>query len=318
MFCPRCKTNDHGISSKKCPVYAYEDAIQHIRVDNGISYPAAKRIFDAQTGRSTFAAVTTASKDKLIEELSEKVNSLVRNSEEKDKKIAELENTITHNQSTTNVGSEAHEFRKELDELRKELQKKDHQIAQLLDALKKQNSIADQVKQLRKELHQKDERIKMLEKGQPKENRMELTRKYGTIEDLVATVKTLQHSVNTKDKELTSLRKAKSTTTDTTTTLQRNQGQPQSKKPMTQVPYTGTKKKVSQQPSCETDAKRCKEGSPSRISNSDEEMTPAETQLSSKKDLVPTIEENMDTDFLISSGEDEGDFLGFPDPISNV
>lgn len=117
-FCKRCNTNDHQLSSRKCPVYVREEEIQHIRVDMGISYAQAKRTYEQQNNSQTMASVINASNDQRFNELSAKFDQLLvdvgkkdaqidsliaellkrdKEIEKKDKRITKLENYIKSN-----------------------------------------------------------------------------------------------------------------------------------------------------------------------------------------------------------------------------
>ncbi|XP_065081026.1 uncharacterized protein LOC135703674 [Ochlerotatus camptorhynchus] len=169
-FCSRCQTKDHAIGSRKCPVYQTEDAIQHIRVNQGIQYPAARRIYEAMQGEKTYAGTTVHSKDQTIHELSTKFEIMVKKMEEKDAKIQALENQIAVGPTTT-TNSDL-------------------------------NHLRNLVENLQKELKNKDERIQALESSSNKDSRMDLVRKHGTIEDLIARVSALEAKVSKKDKEI--------------------------------------------------------------------------------------------------------------------
>lgn len=167
-FCTRCKSNDHAVGSRKCPVYQTEDAIQHIRVDQNLLYPAARRLYETMHRQTTYASTTALSKDQTIQ-------AMTKTMEEKDAKIKALETQIAAGPSTVTST--------EIDDLR--------------------NLIFN----LQKELKNKDERIKALESSQNGESRMDLVRKHGTIEDLIARVSNLEQTVSKKDKEIEILRK---------------------------------------------------------------------------------------------------------------
>lgn len=276
MQCTRCKSSEHAISSRRCPVYQREDAIQHIRVDKGITYPAARRLFEATNNPRSYAGIANASKDQAIADLTAKYDTLAHQMKtqmmEKDKTIEELKEKL-------NAGTSS-DKNTDYQELRK------------------------MVLELRAEIQQKDQRIMALEASQVPSDRLDLTRKNGTIEDLVKRVQSLEDASAAKDRENEALRAENQalreqiekirllpqptiTTADPaqtrkTTNSQRPRKQAlckqqtkleQQEKPHPSAPYTGTiKKTVSQQSSTETDPKRVKPGSPLRISDSDEEM----------------------------------------------
>lgn len=269
-FCPRCNTNSHSISSRNCPVYKTEDAIQRIRVDKGITYPAAKRIFEVATGAKSFAGVINMSKDQAFKDLSAKYDQLSNQMEEKDRKIAALEETLKQRPTTSN--------NTEFGELRQ--------------------MIVD----LQMEVRRKDERIQALEAALHSDNRMDITRKHGTIEDLVAKVKSLEVAVSNKDKEVANLRlvnqqykdlinqansQSKSTKSSKATgNLLKKPSFKPSKQQQKQTPtqhqqpekLTGTKKKVPA--NGEADSKRPKtQHSQAYISDTEIETSPPEKEI---------------------------------------
>lgn len=202
-YCARCNSNDHSVSSRKCPVYQNEDAIQHIRVDRGLSYPEARRAFEASTGQRSFAGIASHSKDKTISDLSAKLEALSGQMMEKDTQIKALEDKMTTGTTSTS-STEFHRLEKMIIDLQKEIQRK-------------------------------DERIQTLEKALEKDSRMDLTRSHGTIEDLVAKVSSLQEALNRKDKEIQALRatpKVALVPTDKTNT------KPQRQQPTKTLPST--------------------------------------------------------------------------------
>lgn len=95
LFCWNCNTSDHAASSKKCPIYVKELAIQHIRVDNNLSYPQARREYEARNATDkhtdTFAGTVNQSKDVEVEGLKATVKQLLEDSKRKDARIAEME-----------------------------------------------------------------------------------------------------------------------------------------------------------------------------------------------------------------------------------
>lgn len=185
-YCGRCKSNNHSVGSRKCPVYQNEDTIQHIRVDRGLSYPEARRVFEANNGQRSFAGIASHSKDTIISELSTKLEALSGQMAKKNTEIKALEAKM----STRNEPISSTEF-------------------QRLEKL-----IVD----LQKEIQKKDERIQTLEKALEKGSRLDVVRKHGTIEDLVAKVASLQETVSRKDYEIKTLRSTNKTASDSTDT----------------------------------------------------------------------------------------------------
>lgn len=89
-FCKRCNSANHSIASRKCPAYIKEEEIQHIRVDMGISYPAAKRQHDLRHNPQSMASVVAAGNDQRFAELSAKVDNLVQEVKRKDDRVETL------------------------------------------------------------------------------------------------------------------------------------------------------------------------------------------------------------------------------------
>lgn len=167
QFCSRCNTNEHSMLSRNCPVYKTEDAIQHIRINKGISYPAARRLFEASRSQETFAGVINISKDQTITDLSSQLA-------EKDKKIENLELMLIQRSEKAKSS--------EMEELRQ------------------------MITNLQAEVRRKDDRIEALETALSKSNRLDIVREHGTIEDLVARVSVLENALHNKDKEIATLR----------------------------------------------------------------------------------------------------------------
>lgn len=172
--CPRCQDNSHEIGSRKCPVYIKENTIQHIRVDRGISYPEARRIFEANTRTRSYAGTTAQSKDQTISLLSAKTKFLTDQIAAKNARIKSLEDKISADLSI-NSNSEFQRLEKLIFDMQAEIKQKDERILALEDALKKGS-------------------------------RMEVVRKHGTIEDLVSKVSILEDTLRKKDKEIHTLR----------------------------------------------------------------------------------------------------------------
>lgn len=89
-FCNRCNSTNHALSSRKCPTYIKEQDIQHLRVDMGISYPAAKRQYELRHNPQSMASVVTASNDQRFTELSTKLDNVLEEMKRKDERIEAL------------------------------------------------------------------------------------------------------------------------------------------------------------------------------------------------------------------------------------
>jgi hypothetical protein len=78
--------------SKKCPVYIKEVDIQHLMVDQGISYPAARRVYESNHRLNTTASVVAASNDARFEQLNKKFDLLLLETGKKDQQLEFLKN----------------------------------------------------------------------------------------------------------------------------------------------------------------------------------------------------------------------------------
>lgn len=98
-FCKQCNSTDHQISSRSCPQYRKENAIQRVKVDQGVSYPTARRIVEQNTGGRTYANTVDAANQSELARLNEKVDKLTGIVERKDTEIAELRAALTARQA---------------------------------------------------------------------------------------------------------------------------------------------------------------------------------------------------------------------------
>lgn len=89
-YCKFCETNDHAISSRSCPRYKRENGIQRIKVDKGIPYPAAKRMYDSLNGGPSYAHVAFQGNEDILTALNNKIDLLTKQLAQKDKFIEEL------------------------------------------------------------------------------------------------------------------------------------------------------------------------------------------------------------------------------------
>lgn len=147
-YCKLCKTSDHSVSSRKCPVYLKEVAIQHIRVDRGISYSQATREYEARMGasrsNSTYTGVVNASKDSEIEDLKAVVEQLRTDAKAKDARIAEMElspqnrgvhdrmQAIREHGTIEDLIRQVSELTSTIEKLQQDLRKKDQFILDLM------------------------------------------------------------------------------------------------------------------------------------------------------------------------------------------
>lgn len=148
VFCKLCKSDDHSVSNRKCPIYVKEMAIQHVRVDMGISYPQAKREYEARMGASrsngTYTSVVNASKDSEIEGLKTMVEQLRTDAKVKDARIAEMElalqnrgvndrmSAVREHGTIDDLIKQVADLTATVQKLQRDLQKKDNFILKLL------------------------------------------------------------------------------------------------------------------------------------------------------------------------------------------
>lgn len=68
-FCCNYQVNVHAVSDRRCPAYQKENEIQRIKVNEGISYPAARRPLERQTGGNSYANVVDSGNQNEISDL---------------------------------------------------------------------------------------------------------------------------------------------------------------------------------------------------------------------------------------------------------
>lgn len=327
-YCPRCQSANHSVGSRSCPEYIKENEIQHIRVDNGIDYPEARRLYNANHSQRSFAGITVHSKDAAIAQWSAKCQTLAGEVAAKDARIKELEEkeAIGANNIKTNNNSED------------------------FTALKKL------VEALQADVAEKNQRIQMLEEAnQGVNSRLDIVRKHGTIEDIVARLTALEESAARKDEEILALRKEneaykkilgnklvktmRQQSTKDKTNPRLNKTNPatttknQSTTPVTPIvsetpvkdtdatvpegtpkpKYTGTKpktKKVLETPNDEPDQKRTKEDyTPMYISDTEESTTTNCNSLTSDTSTQPLNITPLDISDDGMGDEDEVEIL---------
>lgn len=90
QFCKTCNTNDHKVSSRSCPLWQLENTIQRVKVDQGVSYPMARRIVEQNRGESAFANIVGPADNDALRKTNERVDQLTAALASKDAEIAEL------------------------------------------------------------------------------------------------------------------------------------------------------------------------------------------------------------------------------------
>ncbi|XP_062533621.1 uncharacterized protein LOC134202618 [Armigeres subalbatus] len=103
-FCKVCGTNEHSLSSRKCPLYQKENTIQKIKVDQNVAYPAARRLFEANNGPRSFARVLGDENSAAIAQLNKKMEELEQTVTRKDEEIASLKAALLSRPQPAAVG----------------------------------------------------------------------------------------------------------------------------------------------------------------------------------------------------------------------
>jgi chromosome segregation ATPase len=162
-MCKHCKNNSHNVANKKCPKYIRETEIQHIRVDQGIGYPAARRMWEAQHGNESTAVVVGNQHEDRLNILNAKMEQISN----------ELKNRNT-----------------KIEEMSQEIHKKIEQITKLFDTLAARDA---ELVNKDKKIAELEQKLQNLDKNlQPTSNKGNLpkrliqTRESGTIADLIA------------------------------------------------------------------------------------------------------------------------------------
>lgn len=118
--CKTCKSNEHNVASRKCPVYIKENETQKIKTDRHVTYPEAKRIWEKENKTKTYANITAqecqnASVDKLVAVI-----------KEKDDEINKLKN-----QDNSNLALQMKQLRDEIASLASVISQQKNQINKL-------------------------------------------------------------------------------------------------------------------------------------------------------------------------------------------
>lgn len=112
-FCKRCNSNEHSLAARSCPTYKDEAAIQKLKVDRGLSYPDARRLYENTNRSRSYAKITSTTGNvpngtptvtqinpdpslaealKAISDLSGKIDFLANELAKKDRIIEQLQN----------------------------------------------------------------------------------------------------------------------------------------------------------------------------------------------------------------------------------
>lgn len=146
QYCQRCDSNNHALSSKNCPFYQKEKDIQKLRVDQGLSYPAANRLYNAQNNVKTYANVTNASNGAALADLTAKVAELTKMLHEKEERIKAMEERRSTRMQAVAANGTIEDLVKQVNFLKESSGKKDHEISTLrrvLDSVRKSQSLKD-------------------------------------------------------------------------------------------------------------------------------------------------------------------------------
>lgn len=264
-FCKRCRSNDHQLSSRKCPTYMKEEQIQHIRVDSGISYPAAKRAYEQNHNSRSLAAIVAANNDQRFDDMKAKLDQVLTEMGKKDEKIESLLTEIQKRET--------------------EIAKKDERIRKMeavlkinpqdrLDVAQKHGTVPDliaKVKSLEAELASKNREIASIIDAYP-------------TNDTTNKKAILKKQETPKPTLTTQPQKPKATSTSKSSSLDSEHQQ-------TETHYTGTKKKIRKQDRDEKD--------PKRLRNDLISMYISDTEM----EFSPTGENNSQ-DMSLSSGDE--------------
>lgn len=170
-YCHCCDSKQHAASSRKCPTYLKENDIQKLRTDRNISYPEAKKMWETANGSNSYANITARStvQTSAFDELSKKVDMLFH--------------AITNgNQSAVENARdiEMQNLAKKIEQIQEENRRKDKKIQELTETIRaREASTAN--------------------------TRMDITQKYGNLEDLVAQVGMLQDALKKRDATIAQL-----------------------------------------------------------------------------------------------------------------
>lgn len=135
--CSRCNDSSHAISEKICP-HIKENEIQHIRIDQGVSYPNAKRIYEASHTTRTYAGITNTGKDEQINTLMKKLDEITKKMAEKDERIQALEQKLsaTHRMGVVQKYGTIEDMVERMNKLEKFAAKKELEVSQLRSKLR--------------------------------------------------------------------------------------------------------------------------------------------------------------------------------------
>lgn len=152
-FCKHCKSGDHPVSSRRCATYLREVDIQHIRVDEGISYPQARKIYEARlaagSSSTAYSGVVNASKDAENTELRSIIKQLQEDAKLKDRRMEEMERKLKSN--TINDRMETSKKHGTIDDLVRQVAELSAMVSRLEKALMKKDEIIEaQAKELAK------------------------------------------------------------------------------------------------------------------------------------------------------------------------
>lgn len=130
-FCKQCNSADHSMSSRNCPQYKKENAIQRVKVDQGLSYPAARRIVEQGSNRPYANAIESANQAEFTR-LNEKVDFLTTTVAKKDDEIAELRAALATRQAPPAQNNEIESLKAIVEQQAKQIQALTEQLTAFL------------------------------------------------------------------------------------------------------------------------------------------------------------------------------------------
>lgn len=119
------------MSSRNCPQYKKENAIQRVKVDQGLSYPAARRIVEQGSNRPYANAIESANQAEFTR-LNEKVDFLTTTVAKKDDEIAELRAALATRQVPPAQNNEIESLKAIVEQQAKQIQALTEQLTAFL------------------------------------------------------------------------------------------------------------------------------------------------------------------------------------------
>lgn len=86
-----------------------ENQIQKLKVDEGLSYPAARRLLESNSGKQSYAGVVETGNNNEMNELRKKVEELIDLVKAKDRRIEQLENALLNRENQNVLSNQSQE-----------------------------------------------------------------------------------------------------------------------------------------------------------------------------------------------------------------